>query len=403
MLSMIAVRRFVSRRAVIMTLLFLPLLIVSCIWVTRPRGQIDPCRVEMPTGTARVKLERVVAGLLNPVYVTHAGDGSERLFVVEQAGLIRIIQRGSLLNTPFLDIRNRVESGGEKGLLSVAFHPNYETNRRFFVDYTTRRGGQLKTIIAEYKASTADPNVADPTSERVLLEIDQPFSNHNGGLVKFGPDGFLYIGMGDGGSGGDPLGHGQNLNTLLGDLLRIDVDSRTPYAIPPDNPFVGRADARGEIWAYGLRNPWRFSFDRCTGRLFLADVGQNRWEEVDLIEKGGNYGWNIMEGAHCFRPQTGCNTTGLKLPIAEYATNVLGCSITGGYVYRGKQHADLIGRYFFGDFCSGRLWALTETASGSWTMTELLQTGLNISSFGEDEEGEIYIVDYNGSIYRLRQ
>lgn len=394
-------RRFVSRRTKTIALLFLLLLIVGCVWATNRVEQQDPCNTQASSRAPQVKLERVVSGLSNPVYVTHAGDGSGRLFAVEQAGIIRIVQKGALLPTPFLDIRDRVESGGEKGLLSVAFHPNYETNRRFFVDYTSRRGGQLKTIIAEYKVSAIDPNVADPTSERVLLEIDQPFSNHNGGLVKFGPDGMLYIGMGDGGSGGDPLGHGQNLNSLLGDLLRIDVDRGTPYTIPPDNPFVGRADAKGEIWAYGLRNPWRFSFDRCTGRLFLADVGQNRWEEVDLIEKGGNYGWNIMEGAHCFRPPTGCNTTGLKLPIAEY-DHSLGCSITGGYVYRGKQYADLVGRYFFGDFCSGRLWALTETASGSWTMTELLQTGLSISSFGEDQEGELYIVDYNGSIYRLR-
>ncbi len=388
-------RRFASRRVVTIALMLAPLLIVSCVWATSRVGQTDPCSVTTPTGTVQVKLERIVSGLSNPVYVTHAGDGSGRLFVVEQAGIIRIIQKGALLATPFLDIRDRVESGGEKGLLSVAFHPKYKTNQRFFVNYTTRRGLQLKTVIAEYKVSAADANVADPTSERVLLEIAQP-------LVKFGPDGFLYIGMGDGGSAGDPFGNGQNLNTLLGDLLRIDVDRGTPYAIPPDNPFVGRADAKGEIWAYGLRNPWRFSFDRCNGRLFLADVGQNRWEEVDLIEKGGNYGWNIMEGAHCFRPPTNCNTTGLKLPIAEYANPTLGCSITGGYVYRGKQHAGLMGRYFFGDFCSGRLWALTESASGSWTMTELLQTGLSISSFGEDEEGELYVIDYSGSIYRLR-
>ena len=395
-------RRFASRHIVTMALTLAPLLIVGFVWATSQVRQADPCSVTTPSGAVQVKLDRIVSGLSNPVYVTHAGDGSGRLFVVEQAGIIRIIQKGALLSTPFLDIRDRVESGGEKGLLSVAFHNNYESNRRFFVDYTTRRGGQLKTFIAEYKVSATDPNVADPTSERVLLEIDQPFSNHNGGLVKFGPDGMLYIGMGDGGAGGDPLGHGQNLNTLLGALLRIDVDGGSPYAIPSDNPFVGEAGARGEIWAYGLRNPWRFSFDRCKGRLFLADVGQNSWEEVDLIEKGGNYGWNIMEGAHCFKPPTGCNTTGLKLPIAEYANPALGCSIIGGYVYRGKQHAELMGRYFFGDFCSGRLWSLTEATSGGWAMTELLQTGLSISSFGEDEEGEVYIVDYYGSIYRLR-
>ncbi len=392
---MIAMTRFAI-------LLLLPLLIAGCGWFASRGGGEDPCRPpRTPLETPQVKLERVVSGLSNPVYLTHAGDGSGRLFVVEQNGIIRVIQEGVLLPKPFLDIRDRVESGGEKGLLSVAFHPNYETNRRFFVNYTARRGGGLETLIAEYRVSAADPNLADPMSERILLEVDQPFGNHNGGLVKFGPDGMLYIGMGDGGSGGDPLGHGQDLQTLLGALLRIDVDSQAPYAIPPDNPFVGRSDARGEIWAYGLRNPWRFSFDHCTGGLLLADVGQNRFEEVDLIEKGGNYGWNIIEGAHCFNPPTGCSTTGLKPPIAEY-DHSLGCSITGGYVYRGRQLPALMGRYFFGDFCSGRLWSLTETTQGSWTMTELLQTGLNISSFGEDEGGELYVVDHDGAIYRLR-
>lgn len=382
------------------TLLLYPLLI-ACAPLAATQTT-DPCSVTAPAASKPlVALETVVSGLNDPVYVTHAGDGTGRLFAVEQSGIIRIIQNGVLLSTPLLDIRERVESGGEKGLLSVAFPPSYKANGRFFVDYTTREGRQLKTIITEYKVSASDPNLGDPASERILLEIDQPFDNHNGGLVKFGPDGFLYIGMGDGGSGGDPFSNGQNLNALLGKLLRIDVDSALPYAIPSDNPFVGMSNARGEIWAYGLRNPWRYSFDRCTGRLFLADVGQDRFEEVDLIEKGGNYGWNIMEGADCFKPAAGCNMTGLKLPIAEY-DHSLGCSITGGYVYRGTRYPDLIGRYFFGDYCSGRLWSLTENSSSGWTMTELLQTRLNISSFGEGEDGELYVVDYNGAIYRIK-
>ena len=263
-------------------------------------------------GSLTITLDDVVGGLTNPVYLTHAGDGSGRLFVVEQAGKIRIVQDGSLLSIPFLDIQNRVTSGGEMGLLSVAFHPSYKSNRRFFVNYTDRRPN-LKTIVAEYQASAAKPNIAG-TTEKVVLTIDQPYDNHNGGQLQFGPDGYLYIGMGDGGSGGDPQGNGQNKNALLGKLLRIDVDRDSPYGVPAGNPFVGVSGA-DEIWALGLRNPWRFSFDRANGRLFAADVGQNLYEEVDIINRAGNYGWNVMEGAHCYSPPTGCDTTGLELPI----------------------------------------------------------------------------------------
>ncbi len=344
-----------------------------------------------------IRLARVVGGLAAPVYVTHAGDRSGRLFVVEQAGVIRVIRDGRLLTRPFLDISARVISGGEMGLLSVAFHPRYASNGRFFVNYTAN-GNRLRTVIAEYRVSD-DPNVAQRT-ERVLLEIDQPYRNHNGGLSLFGPDGMLYIGMGDGGSGGDPHNNGQRLDTLLGKLLRIDVDGATPYRVPPDNPFAGRAGARDEIWAYGLRNPWRFSFDRGSDRLFLADVGQNAWEEIDLIERGGNYGWRIMEGAHCFQPQNGCDRSGLILPIAEYGREG-GCSVTGGYVYRGSRIRELVGRYLFADYCSGRLWALTEGPSGRWTVSTLLDTGLRVSSFGEDQQGDLYIVDHGGVIYRI--
>jgi glucose/arabinose dehydrogenase len=360
--------------------------------------------VSVPTADGpAIELELFLDGLSNPVYLTHAGDGSDRLFVVEQPGTIRVYEQGALKAQPFLDIRDRVRFGGERGLLSVAFHPQYAENGRFFVNYTRQPDGA--TVIAEYRVSD-NPNTAERGSERVMLVIEQPFPNHNGGQLQFGPDGTLYIGMGDGGAAGDPLGHGQNLSTLLGALLRIDVDGREPYTLPTDNPFVGQAGARGEIWAYGLRNPWRFSFDRCTGRLFLADVGQDRWEEVDLIEKGGNYGWNVMEGVHCFRPPIGCRTEGLELPIAEY-DHSLGCSITGGYVYRGTHILGLIGRYVFGDFCSGRIWALRPLApdawrADEWRMDELLDTPLNISSFGEDEAGELYVLDLNGAIYRFK-
>jgi glucose/arabinose dehydrogenase len=231
------------------------------------------------------------------------------------------------------------------------------------------------------------------------LEIEQPFANHNGGLNKFGPDGFLYIGMGDGGAAGDPFNFAQNLESLLGKFLRIDIE-KEPYAIPQDNPFVGRADAQGEIWAYGLRNPWRFSFDRCTGRLFAGDVGQDRIEEIDLIEKGKNYGWRIMEGSQCFDPPSLCNTQGLELPIAEY-DHSLGCSVTGGYVYRGTQFPTLIGHYLFGDYCSGRIWSLAEDPQGRWTMRQLIDSPFSISSFGEDEQGELYVIHYGGAIYRV--
>ena len=350
-----------------------------------------------------VRLETVVGGLRSPVFVTHAGDASGRLFVLEQAGRIRIVKNGRLLAAPFLDITARVDFAGEKGLLGLAFHPSFKANGRFFVNYTTRTAGPLRTVIAEYRVSASDPDTADAT-ETLILEFNQPFDNHNGGMVAFGPDGYLYIGAGDGGSGGDPQNNGQRLATLLGKVLRIDVDSASPYAIPADNPFVDRTGARGEIWAYGLRNPWRFSFDRLTGRLFLGDVGQNSVEEVDLIERGANYGWRIMEGSRCFSPASGCNRAGLILPITDYRNPTDGISVTGGYVYRGPQVTSLRGAYIFGDFGSSRIWSLVEQSAGIWKRSELLKPGFGISSFGEDEQGEVYVVDYetvNGSVRRL--
>ena len=355
--------------------------------------------VEAGDAEAAIELQPVADGLSSPLYLTSAGDGSGRLFIVEQEGRIRIFADGALLDTPFLDISGRVRFGGERGLLGLAFHPSYPANGRFFVNYTRDGPGGLETVVAEFAVSQGDANLALPASEQILLSFGQPFSNHNGGMIAFGPDGFLYVGTGDGGSGGDPQSNGQNLETLLGKILRIDVNSDTPFAVPPDNPFVGNP-GRDEVWAYGLRNPWRFSFDRMTGRLFAADVGQNSREEVDVIVKGGNYGWNTMEGTLCFSPSSNCNTAGLILPIDEYGRD-LGFSVTGGYVYRGPSAPSLWGKYVFADFGSGRLWALMEVSPGQWQREQLLATGLSISSFGEDDGGEVYVVDLGGSVWRI--
>jgi glucose/arabinose dehydrogenase len=343
-------------------------------------------------GVVRIALEPVVtSGLSDPVFVTHAGDGSGRLFVVEQSGRLRIVAGGTLAPAPFLDISTRVLSGGERGLLGLAFHPGYERNRRYFVNYTRRPDGA--TVIAEYHASAADPNVSARV-ERVLLVIDQPYSNHNGGMIAFGSDGFLYIGMGDGGSGGDPENRAQDRQELLGKMLRIDVNHGAPYTIPPDNPFVG-GGGRPEIWALGLRNPWRFSFDRRTHELWAGDVGQNAWEEIDIIRRGGNYGWRLMEGAHCYNPAL-CDRKGLELPVAEYAHGGGRCSVTGGYVYRGAAIPRLNGMYVYGDYCSGEIFGLRGA-----TRRVLLDTSLSIASFGEDEAGEVYVVDLGGGVWRL--
>ncbi len=352
----------------------------------------------------RLGLERVVGGLEAPLFVTDAGDRSGRLFVLEQPGRIRILREGHLLEGPFLDISDRVRAGGEQGLLGLAFHPAFGSGvDRFYVDYTDRSGD---TVVSEFRLTT-NRDRAEPASERVLLRIDQPFANHNGGMLAFGPDGTLYIGAGDGGSAGDPLDSGQRLDTLLGKLLRIDPEAgpEGPYRIPVDNPFVARAGARPEIWALGLRNPWRFSFDRATGQLWIADVGQGRYEEVnrapDRLGRGANYGWARMEGRHCYPSGDGCARPGFTLPVAEYGHDE-GCSVTGGYVYRGRAFPALEGVYLFGDFCSGRVWGIASGGPDEQAPVLLAETGRAISSFGEDAAGELYLTDLaDGSIWRV--
>jgi glucose/arabinose dehydrogenase len=346
----------------------------------------------------RIRLSRLIGGLSNPLFVATAHDGSGLVYVVQQGGRIIAVDGSGRRRGTFLDISGRVSCCGERGLLGLAFHPDYTTNRRFFVDYTDRNGD---TVIAEFRASS--PTRADAGSQRRLLHISQPYANHNGGMLAFGPDGYLYIGMGDGGSQGDPNNNGQSLDTLLGKVLRIDVDRSSPYSTPSSNPFAGRSGVRREIWDYGLRNPWRFSFDRATGALFIGDVGQKGFEEVNVEPKGRggrNYGWHQMEGSRCY--VSGCSRSGKVTPIAAY-THALGCSITGGYVSRGTRFPTLNGAYFYADYCSGRIWALDAAAAlrGTSRVRQVLDTGIAISSFGEDESGELYVCDLGGAVYRL--
>lgn len=354
--------------------------------------------------SAQFQLEQAFPGITfqNPVDLQHTGDGTNRLFVVEQAGVIRLFENSETVTATvtFLDIRNRVLSGGELGLLGLAFHPDYENNGQFYVNYTA--SNPRRTVIARYRVSTSNPDSSDENSELVLLEFSQPFSNHNGGQISFGPDGFLYIATGDGGSGGDPQNNAQNRLNLLGKILRIDVDNPSGganYGIPADNPFAGITSGyREEIYAYGLRNPWRFSFDPVTEWLWAADVGQNEIEEVDIIVKGNNYGWRIMEGSSCFNPPSGCDMTGLVLPVWDY-THGLGQSVTGGFVYRGVNVPELVGRYIYADYVSGRVWALRYDGVNPTENTELANTSLNIASFGVDEDNELYLCAFDGKIY----
>ncbi len=346
-------------------------------------------------------LQLFVDGLEKPTFLTHAGDGSGLLYVTEQAGRIRIIRNGALDEAIFLDIEDRVgSSGNEQGLLSVAFAPDFQQSHKLFVNYTDRSGD---TIVAGFLAS-ADGLSADPNSEWQVIKIGQPYSNHNGGQLQFGPDGMLYIGMGDGGSQGDPQHHAQDVTSLLGKMLRIDVSQSTkdaPYMTPAGNPSFG-ADARPEIWSVGLRNPWRFSFDRATGDLYIADVGQNTIEEINFqpasSQGGENWGWNLREGTEEY---AGAKTDAMTNPIQEYRHGEDGCSVTGGYVYRGTSVPALVGAYIYGDYCSGRIWSLRTDADETWGNDLLFSTEYSITSFGEDAQGELYVLDRAGGIYKL--
>ncbi len=349
----------------------------------------------------KLTLQPVLRGLSQPTFVTGSGDGSGLLFVLERPGRIRIIKDGSLVEQPFLDIQSLITARGqEQGLLGLVFHPQYRQNGRLFVSYSASNGDNT---LAEYTVS-ADPLRADSASGKVLLAIPDFAANHNGGMLAFGPDGYLYFGTGDGGNAGDPRGNGQNRNALLAKILRLDVNAGSPYAVPATNPFAGQQNVRPEVWAYGLRNPWRFSFDRETGDLYIADVGQNAIEEVNFQPQGSaggqNYGWNVTEGTECYQPAQGCDTRGITMPVAQY-THREGCSITGGYVYRGQANPAMRGVYFYGDFCSGKIWALWRDGRGIWQTKELAQQQIQISSFGQDDAGELYVLDLGGTLYRL--
>ena len=388
----------------------------------RPPDDIDtptavetPAVTETPVATAtaedtaqprdlsgvRVELQPAVGGLDRPLGIANAADGSNRLFILEKAGRIRLVLGGQLQPESFLDIRDRVgSSANEQGLLGLAFHPRFPENGLLFVNYTDRDGD---TVVSRFSISGVDQ--VDPASEAVLLRLDQPAGNHNGGHLVFGPDGYLYIGMGDGGAAGDRFGNGQNGQTLLGAMLRLDVDAAQPYGVPPDNPFVGNSAVLDEIWAVGLRNPWRYSFDRETGDLYIGDVGQSAYEEINFQVSGSpggeNYGWPIMEGLHCYPADQPCDRIGLVSPIGEY-DHGQGCSVTGGYVYRGRAFPLLSGVYVFGDYCSGRIWGMIRDEDGQWQTAPLAQADVALSSFGEDEAGELYVVDMAaGALLRL--
>ena len=345
------------------------------------------------------RLEPVAEGFSQPLGLTTDGVNAERLYVIEKTGAVRVIEDGELWAEPFLDVSGQISTNSERGLLDIAFDPDYAENGLVFVHYSDAEGA---TTLSSFSVNE-DGTQLLLDSETVLLSVPQPYPNHNGGELEFGPDGYLYMALGDGGAGGDPQRNGQNLGTLLGAILRLDVASDA-YTVPEDNPFVYREGAAPELWAYGLRNPWRFSFDRETGDLWIADVGQNQWEEVNLQAAespgGENYGWNIMEGTHCYETES-CEQEGLVLPVIEYShASGDGSSITGGYVYRGEALPELAGAYIFGDYGSGNIWRATET-DGIWAKDLLLGSGMNVTSFGQDEAGELYVVSIGGGVYRL--
>src|SRR3954462_10530378 len=355
-----------------------------------------------PQGSG-ARLQLGVSGLSNPLYLTTAPGDASRLFIVEQTGAIRIVKDGNLLPTPFLDINSKISSGGEQGLLGLAFDPDYAASGRFVVHYTDPAGD---THLLLYTVSS-DPDVADATSEQVILTADQPYDNHNGGQILFGPDGFFYMGLGDGGSANDPEGRAQNLGDLLGSILRLHLHGAAPYAVPPDNPFVGQPGVQPEVWSYGLRNPWRFSFDRATGDLYIADVGQNNVEEVDVapaaggVGKGANYGWSIMEGDQCYGGGQ-CDHAGLTLPTFQYS-HAEGCSIIGGGVYRGSVIPALEGLYFYGDFCQGWAHSFRYVGGMATEVTDwpALRTAAPLTSFGEDAAGELYVLENSGRVSKI--
>jgi glucose/arabinose dehydrogenase len=383
--------------------------LIACLFLAAAScdsNQSSPATMRPPAAPSGYMTVRVADGLSEPVDLTAPPGDTTRIFIVEKTGKIRILKGGQVLSRAFLDISGLVSNDSEQGLLGLAFHPQYASNGKFYVDYTDVSGD---TRVVEYLVSS-DPESASAVSREILF-VDQPFSNHNGGQVAFGPDGYLYIGFGDGGDGGDPRGNGQDLNVLLGKILRIDVNSGSPYAIPTGNPFQGQTGKRGEIWSYGLRNPWRFSFDRANGDMYIADVGQERWEELDYEpagQGGRNYGWNRMEGKHCYPPGASCNQTGLVLPVAEY-DHPTGCSVTGGYVYRGALHPELAGTYFYGDYCTGLLRSFRimngmAVEEKDWTRALRTVAGgamRGLSSFGLDAAGELYLVLLDGEVYRL--
>jgi glucose/arabinose dehydrogenase len=358
---------------------------------------------------ARIRLRLLASGLSKPVFATGARDGTGRIFIVEQTGKIKIMKNGVVRSRAFLNLSHEVSGTGEQGLLGLAFHPKFKTNRKLYVNFTNLDGD---TIIREYRASSTKPNVVNTSTMRRILKIDQPFANHNGGMLAFGPDGYLYIGMGDGGGAGDPSNNAQNTAVLLGKMLRLGINgttATTAYVVPGNNPYVGVA-GRDEIWQIGLRNPWRWSFDRVTGHLWIGDVGQGQYEEIDHAVatssgagRGVNWGWRVLEGTHCYSPSTGCDTTGKTMPLLDYDHGNGRCAVTGGYVYRGSAIPLLRGGYLFGDYCSGEIWVVPVSAQPPASKVRLLDTSLLISSFGEIGGGELVLIDHNGRLYRIER